>query len=278
MSYLGYFLYKTNTPENFEKTIRHIRINGKKEENLKEKEKYKSELNYLQYEIKTEMKRNEKEIEIESWIINEKRLIKNSYAKYDYEGNLLESRIYTGPESERYNSITDDRYHSKMLGEIICSDNVKEYWDEIKINEELPKLDIMNKMCGVIIKTSNEILDYNPVKITMKSIETYFKGKEKMYYLEHLMNENKKVMCYMLNDEDNNYKNNDINMIMSALLGVEIYGDVLLVDWGNKKISKRNYVKIINYLCNLDKNEYYESKMKEFENLMEKSGHKVKYI
>ena len=130
MSYLRYFLYKTKIPENVECAIRHIRISGEKIENLKEKEKYKSDLNYLHYELKTSIKRNEKEIEIETWIINEKRLIKNSYGKYDYEGNLLESRIYTGPESERYNSILDDRYHNKMLNEIICSKHVKEYWDK----------------------------------------------------------------------------------------------------------------------------------------------------
>ena len=270
MSYLRYFLYKTNTPENFVSATRYIRINGKKEENLNENEKYESELNYLHYELKTSIKRTEKEIELETWIINEKRLIKNSYGKYDYEGNLLESRIYTGPESERYNSIVDDRYHSKMLCEIVCSNHVKNYWDEIKISEDLSHLEISNKMCGVIIKEENEIIKYNPVKITMKSIEMYFKGKEKMFYLEHLMKENPKVMCYMLNEENESYKENKLNHCMSVLLGVEIYGDVLLVDWNNKKISKNNYESIIKYLYNLDKSEYYESKMKEFENLMKK--------
>lgn len=54
------------------------------------------------------------------------------------KGNLLESRIYTCPESERYNSIVDDRYHNKLLNEIVCSPHVKSYWDEIKMSEELP--------------------------------------------------------------------------------------------------------------------------------------------
>jgi len=278
MSYLRYFLYKTNTPENFVSAIRYIRINGKKVENLCDGEKYESELNNLHYEIKTSMKRNKKEIELETWIINEKRLIKNSYGKYDYEGNLLESRIYTGPESERYNSIIDDRYHNKMLCEIVCCDHVKNYWDEIKISDKLLKLDISNKMCGVIIKAENEIIKYNPVKITMSSIEKYFKGKEKMFYLEHLITKNAKVMSYMLNDENENYKENKLNSGMSMLLGVEIYGDVLLVDWNNKNISKTDYESIIKYLYNLDKREYYENKMKEFENLMINGGYEIKYV
>ncbi len=278
MSYLRYFLYKTNLPENFVSAIRNIRINGKKVENLHENQKYESELNYLHYELKTSIKRNEKEIEFESWIINEKRLIKNSYGKYDYEGNLLESRIYTGPESERYNSTVDDKYHSKMLCEIICCDHIKNYWDEIKLNEELPHMEISNKMCGVVVRSEKEITDYNPVKITMSSIEIYFKGKEKMLYLEHLMKKNPKVICYMLNDEEKSYKENKLNHGMSILLGVEIYGDVLLVDWNNKKISKKNYELMIKYLYNLDKKEYNESKIKEFENLMKNSGYKIEHI
>ena len=41
----------------------------------------------------------------------------------------------------------------------------------------------------------------------MESIEKYFKGKE-----------NSKAMCYMLNDEDEKYKENKLNMCMSACL------------------------------------------------------------
>jgi hypothetical protein len=274
VSYIRYFIYKTKTPENFEEVIRHIRINGEKVVNLKENERYKSDLSSLNYEMKTIMKRTEKDIEIETWIINEKRLIKNSYGKYDYEGNLIESRIYSGPESEKYYSTLDDRYHSKMLNEIVCCKDVKEYWDEIRTNDELPKIDIMNKMCGVIIKRVNNITEYNPVKITMSSIEVYFKGKEKMYYLEHLMRENNKVMCYMLNEENEE----EINIGISGLLGMEVNGDVLLVDWNNKRISRKDYENIIKYLYNLDKKKLREDKLREFEELMKKDGYKVNHF
>lgn len=132
-------------------------------------------------------------------------------------------------------------------------------------------------MIGVIIKAETKMVNYSPVKMTVSSIEHYFKGKERMYYLEHLIKENSKVMCYMLNDESENYVENKLNDVMSGLLGVAIYGYVLLVDW-EKKISEKNYEKMINYLKNLDKKEYYEGKLKEFEELMIKGGYKIEYV
>ena len=129
-------------------------------------------------------------------------------------------------------------------------------------------------MCGVIIKRVNNITEYNPVKITMSSIEVYFKGKEKMYYLEHLMRENKKIMCYMLNEENED----EINIGISGLLGMEVNGDVLLVDWNNKRISRKDYENIIKYLYNLDKRKMHEDKLREFEELMKKDGYKINHF
>ena len=95
-----------------------------------------------------------------------------------------------------------------------------------------------------------------------------------MYYLEHLMRENKKIMSYMLNEENED----EINIGISGLLGMEVNGDVLLVDWNNKRISRKDYENIIKYLYNLDKRKMHEDKLREFEELMKKDGYKINHF
>jgi hypothetical protein len=265
MSYLAYFLYKTNAPSNFSRLVHNLRLDDEVYLDLDLHKKVNCKYSF--WEMKFIMTKINDTINIETYAMDSNMLVKNADASFGYNGILVKSKIFYG-FGETYDTELDNSYYVKMFNEINSKENIKNYWDVVETNNDLQLFEIDGSFRGVL-SDPVEKNSFKEVKFKMGCVDKYFKNNVTIKHVDFLKDINESLICYYCDDDT------QCNELASSIINDELNGKVLFVDYGANKMTKRRFDEIIAYSYRKDRQKYGENNIKKMMEMFTRQGFNV---